>query len=238
MLAATRAERIHAEERTAIVNAWMMVVRVGLNLIRAGQIAQSPHVFCQGCGVVVEGDVFQVLHPKKVTCLRHQYLVTKHLFYETTGLSSLSRVDIAVTAVLVASEHASRDLTINATNEPIIVICGFEGSFVTTHQVPFCRLAEAFCHVDIVPVGQAAFLHPVGCAAMDLPSKFEQKLLASPIVEPNDGEQVVATSAVLPIVTQEFLFGVGELPFIISRKHLDNTLVSAPLVIILQDLEC
>ena len=73
---------------------------------------------------------------------------------------------------------------------------------------------------------------------MNLLTEFEQEFFASPVVEPDDGEQVVAASAVLPVVTQEFLVGVGELPLIIGCEDGDNALVATPFIVVLQNLEC
>ena len=237
MLAATAAEGVHAEERTAVVHTRVVVLRVALHHVGAGEVAQSPHVFGEGCGVIIEGNILEVLHPEEVTGLCHEYLVREHLLDEAACLGALTRVDVAMTAVLVAAEHASRHLSVNASDEPIVVVSGFECGLVATYQVPFCGLAEALCHIDVVPVGQTAFLHPVGRAAVNLLAKLEQELLASPVVEPDDGEQVVAATAVLPVVAQELLVGVLELPLVVCRKHLDDAFVAAPLVVILQDLE-
>ena len=140
-------------------------------------------------------------------------------------------------AVLVRAEHASRHLSVDATDEVVVVVCGLEGSLVAAHQIPGGRLAEALGHVDVVPVGQTAFLHPVGRAAVYLPGKLEQEGLARAVVEPDDGEQVVAAAAVLPVVAQELLVGVLELPFVVGCEDGQHALVAAPLVVVLQDLQ-
>ena len=140
-------------------------------------------------------------------------------------------------AVLVASKHAARHLTVNAADEPVVVVCGLEGRFVSAHEVPFGRFAEAFGHVDIVPVWQSALLHPVGRAAVYLLTELEQERLAGAVVEPDDGEQVVAAAAVLPVVAQELLVGVLEFPLVVSCEDGQHALVTAPLVVVLQDLQ-
>ena len=73
---------------------------------------------------------------------------------------------------------------------------------------------------------------------MNLLGEVEQERFARAVVEPDDGEQVVTASAVLPVIAQEFLFGVGELPLVVCCEDRDDTFVAAPLVIVLQDLEC
>ena len=88
-----------------------------------------------------------------------------------------------------------------------------------------------------MPVGQSALLHPVGRAAVYLCGKFKQEGLACAVVEPDDGEQVVAATRVLPIVAQEFLVGVLELPLVVGGEDGQDALVAAPLVVVLQDLQ-
>ena len=72
---------------------------------------------------------------------------------------------------------------------------------------------------------------------MYLLAELEQELVAGAVVEPDDGEQVVAAARVLPVVAQEFLVGVLELPLVVSGEDGQDALVAAPLVVVLQDLQ-
>ena len=168
VLAASAAEGIHHEERPAIVDAGMMVAAIGLHHVGTSNIAQRSHVFRVGGRQTIEGDILQVLHPQQVAGLRHQYLVGKHLLHEPACLRTLSRVDVAMPTILICSEHAARHLSIDAADEMKVVVSCLQGLRIAADQIVFRRLAEAFCHVHVVPVGQGTLLHPVGGATVNL----------------------------------------------------------------------
>ena len=73
---------------------------------------------------------------------------------------------------------------------------------------------------------------------LDLAAEVEQEGFSCSVVEPDDGVEVVAASAVFPVVSEEFFVGVGELPFVVGGEDGYDAFVAAPFVVVLEDLEC
>ena len=142
-----------------------------------------------------------------------------------------------MTAVLIGAEHAARHLAVDAAYEVEVVVCVSQCTLLARQQGEGGRFAEALRHIHVVPVGQRGVLHPVGRAAVYLPHELEQKLLPGAVVEPDDAEQIVASTAVLPVVTQELLVGIGQFPSAVGGHHGQHALVGRVLVVVLQDLQ-
>ena len=67
--------------------------------------------------------------------------------------------------------------------------------------------------------------------------QVQQEAVACAVVEPDDAQQVVAATAVLPVVAQELLLRIVQLPLEVTLHHAQHTLVAAVLVVVLQDLQ-
>ena len=88
-----------------------------------------------------------------------------------------------------------------------------------------------------MPVRQTALLHPVSSTLVNLMAKVQQPTLTRAVIKPDDGQQVVTASAVLPVVTQELFLGVLHFPLKVTLHYLEHALITAIVVVILQNLQ-
>ena len=72
---------------------------------------------------------------------------------------------------------------------------------------------------------------------MYLAHEVEQEGFPCAIIEPNDTEHIVATTAVLPVIFQELLLGVIQFPAAVSSHDREHALITRMLVVVLQNLQ-
>ena len=231
VLAAAAAERVHGEERSAVIDTGVMVLRVALHHVGRRDVTQSFEVGHYRCRERVERHVFTVVCPCGIACKAQHYLVARHLLHHAATLDPLTRVDISHACVFVGTEHATRHLSEGSANETLHVVGGMQHLRVARQHIISGWFAKTLGNVYVVPVGQRCRVCPVGCVAVNLVGEVKEKLVARAVVEPQHRIEVVATTAVLPIVFKKLVVGNGHLPSEIVGHELQDPLVARMFII-------
>ena len=123
-------------------------------MIRTSDVAQSLEVRHHSGRIRVESYFFAMLSPHRVTCHAEHDFIGSHLFHQSAGFHSLTRIDISQTGILVGTEHTARNLAKSTTDQMMYIIRGFEHSGISGLHIISGRFAETLGDVHIVPVGQ------------------------------------------------------------------------------------
>ena len=214
VLAAAAAERVHHQERPAVLDAGGVVGAVADHHVGRGEVAQRLEVGHHRRRVTIECHLLAMVGPERVAADLEEHLVGEHLLDHAAGLDRLAGVVVAGAAVLVAAEHTAGHLAVALAHLAEVGVGGLEVGGVVGLEEELGRLAEALGDVDVVPVRQVVLHPPVGGAAVDLPCCFEEGGIAGAVEEPVDAEEVVATAHLLPVMGEHPLVGhrglVGE----------------------------
>lgn len=234
VLATSMAEGVHHEHGPAVLDSGGVAHAVAEGLIGAGEVAEAPEVGHDRGGVGVESDLFGVVGPEGVAGDGEHDFVREHLLDDAAGFDGLAGVVVAGAGVFVTTEHSAGDLAVEFADFVVVFVGELEVVGVFRLEVVSGGFAEGLGDVDVVPVGEGAFLHPVGGVAVDLFGEFEEETVAGMVVEPVDAVEIVAAADVLPVVGEELFVGDGELESEVVGHQLEHAFVAGVFVVRLE----